>query len=753
MTKRTGSLRFEVDARHIGQLGRQLVADRVTALSELIKNAYDADATEVEVVFGQDAGKPGGTLEIRDNGHGMTLSDVSEKWMRISTDYKESNSVSPHYQRNRAGRKGIGRFAVESLGERLVMRSSVEGSGERVIVTFNWDEYYAAGTNLEAIDNFYRVEPANEDEHGTSLRIEGLHDGWTNEAVQRVQRAVLLLQPPFPTDRIVEVSSDQCESRLDPGFNVRVIWEGREGLPDDSGLRNFLDAATATISGWVDEQGIGTWRIHSNRLGLDDQQVTSEPVLSTGPFSFRAAYFVYASDAIGSVTLSIARQMSREYAGVRLYRDGLRIMPYGERGDDWLGLDGIYRRRPSTVLAPIGNINFFGQVFVSRADNVLLIDTASREGVIENDAFQELRTFVTDGLIWGVQRVAAARQKEKDSTEAPEPPTRTELVNRTLEAFGAARAALDTVKDASGTDGSRDLELVEQHLERAQEELRSAQQDAQQADREDQHNQERLLGEIELYRILASLGTSIAVFSHEVRAMLNGAEGALSDVEYEAQQAQMLNGHTIEQRIADAHDAMQQLNELSSFIDTYASHSSRRLRTPQPMVDVVDKFLAGYKKALDKRGVIVDSSIEPRYLRTAPMARSELMAILINFLTNSLKAIDVEGHSERRIAVVVRQENNEIVLRFQDSGTGIDESVRDRIFDAFFSTSDVEEDMLGFGTGLGLKIVQDIARANGGSVRIGTPDRGYATCFELKLPMWQPNANLLRGPKDERTRT
>ncbi|MEQ1119865.1 ATP-binding protein [Acinetobacter junii] len=99
------SLRFHVDAGHINKLGFELVGKQETALMELIKNAYDADATEVTVDF-FNAEKEGGTLVIQDNGSGMDLETIKTAWMNISTDFKQENKISPKYGRVRAGRKG-----------------------------------------------------------------------------------------------------------------------------------------------------------------------------------------------------------------------------------------------------------------------------------------------------------------------------------------------------------------------------------------------------------------------------------------------------------------------------------------------------------------------------------------------------------------------------------------------------------------------------------------------------------------------
>jgi signal transduction histidine kinase len=710
-----GVLYFDVDARHVRQLGKELVAHPVTAISELIKNAYDADATEVVVTFRDASAHPGGSLEVQDNGVGMSLDDIASSWMRISTDYKERNPVSERYRRNRAGRKGIGRFAAETLGARLILTSKVEGSPERVTVAFNWEEDYTAGADLGAIPNPYTVELAPEAEHRTVFRIERLHDAWSQEHLKRVRKAVLLLQPPFP---VADVEPSKAKAPVDPGFSVRLLIEG-EGETVETDLRKeTLEAATAIVEGNVDENGNGLWSVESERLGLHDQQPFPKSFLVTGAFQFKAWNFVHAKGALGSISLRDARNLGNEYGGIRVYRDGLRILPYGDRDNDWLGLDLEYRKRGT--LGPLANNNWFGHVSISRADNILFIDTASREGVIENDAFQELRGFVRNGLIWAAQRVASARGRKPKAGGRQQPSTRVEILTDVLET--ATRAVAFAAR--------RKPELAQRELRQIHDRLRRARR----ADSQQRAVEARLVEEVALLRVLASLGTSIAVFSHEVRATLNASRAALSDIEAYAEQLAASHRARLKELVEDAGLAMEHLGELGSYIEGYVSESRRRTLQPQPMYEVIRAFFQNFDRVLNRREVELFWKVQPESLRTVPMYRSELDAILFNLLTNSLKAMDAEGHTNRRLRVEATEEDGNILLRFQDTGSGIAPEIHDRIFDAFVTSTLPQDSELGSGTGLGLKIVADIADAYRGSVGIGNPDADCITCLEVRLP-------------------
>ena len=82
------------------------------------------------------------------------------------------------------------------------------------------------------------------------------------------------------------------------------------------------------------------------------------------------------------------------------------------------------------------------------------------------------------------------------------------------------------------------------------------------------------------------------------------------------------------------------------------------------------------------------------------------------------------------------QSNGEIVVKFEDTGGGVDPVVVDRLFEPFITTSQAKDSELGIGTGLGLKIVADIADAYGGSVSLVEPSPGFQTAFEFRVPVW-----------------
>ncbi|MEL6721016.1 MAG: ATP-binding protein, partial [Bacteroidota bacterium] len=133
-------VRFSIDAQIIDRLGRELVAKQETAVSELVKNAYDADSPEVELIF-ENAWDPGGTLYIKDWGNGMNRDELINGFMRLSSSIKVHNPMSPKFNRTRAGKKGIGRFATQRLGEKLTIITQKRKSKTALKLSINWNDF------------------------------------------------------------------------------------------------------------------------------------------------------------------------------------------------------------------------------------------------------------------------------------------------------------------------------------------------------------------------------------------------------------------------------------------------------------------------------------------------------------------------------------------------------------------------------------------------------------------------------------
>lgn len=245
---------FTVDAGLIQRLGYELVGRAETAVSELIKNAYDADATIVDVDF-IDSNIKGGTLIVSDNGVGMTENQLINGFMRISSADKVHNPISKRFGRRKAGRKGIGRFATQRLGEELIIITQTKDAKKASRIVIKWNEY-TIDRELSSI-TFPIEEIDKVKEEGTILIIGCLRDGWTIASIKRVYRYVLdLFQPNYLSDRSKKHNSAiQNEESFKVNFAQEINGD-RDILINDQ--ISIFNKALAVFEGYIDN-----WKIHS----------------------------------------------------------------------------------------------------------------------------------------------------------------------------------------------------------------------------------------------------------------------------------------------------------------------------------------------------------------------------------------------------------------------------------------------------------------------------------------------------------
>ena len=216
-------LKWRFDVSTFRLIGRDLITDRITALFELVKNCYDANATEVEVSFenvGIDAGtadKSRGRITIKDNGFGMSFEDIRDKWMVIGTSNKRKNPISPApFFRRCVGEKGIGRFAVDKLGDKVNIITKRSNSDGWLNVEIDWNLYYNQANDdggiqlFTDIENRYEYIPSsNTEESGTTLIIENVREIWSEDDVKRFIREASKIVSPY--------------ANLNPPFQIRVL--------------------------------------------------------------------------------------------------------------------------------------------------------------------------------------------------------------------------------------------------------------------------------------------------------------------------------------------------------------------------------------------------------------------------------------------------------------------------------------------------------------------------------------------------
>ena len=723
------NVRFSVDAGVIDRLGNELVARQETAVSELVKNSYDADAVKVSLTF-TDATELGGKLTIMDDGDGMSREQLINGFMRISSTDKMRNPFSEGYKRQRAGRKGIGRFAVQRLGERLTIITQTENSDDALVLTINWLDY-KGDVDLFSIENSIQVISPKKRLKGTSLIIDGLKDKWTEASIKRVYRYVSEIIQPFPLS-LQDEAIESSEQPKDPGFKTIFYVVEREKPAKKVGDEQIMiyDHATATISGDIDENGYGSMSVESSILDFDFEDiigVSAEEKESRFTkirnIRFKAYYFIYASNLIPKMHESAIRKLANLSGGIRLYRNGFRVLPYGEPGDDWVSLDLSTRRR--SLLPVHANINFFG--FVELNDSSGNFDeTSSREGLMENPAFVELQNFVYRTIATGVIKIAEYRnikivsnQKKDEEGNWEKMEFRVRNIAHTLEELDKA---IENQSDAVVSKRKKQLDKLKKQLKEVSELQKE--------------ERSKMLKERSMLRVLSSVGLTVGQFIHEIKYYLDNIHQDIKVlIEDLSENLEALS------RLEILDNNFSVFKTYMSYFDNVISQNVIRELRPIELRTAVRPFVESLEDDARKSGIEFAAPIFHQYgLYSKPMHPSEWSSILFNFYTNSKKAIKKKSN-EGQIQIECGKDDKYIYLEFSDTGIGIDKDSEEKIFDEFYTTTsqanldnlDMNTEILG--TGLGLKIVKDIISSYKGSIRVVSPKSHFSTCLRVEIPL------------------
>ena len=414
---------FRPRARLLQLLGDQLIGSSKLAVFELVKNAYDADASNVWITLG-DLGTADPWIEVEDNGQGMSLETIRDVWLVPGDDHREKerhgDRRSPKFHRLPLGEKGVGRFAVHKLGGRVRMTTRAADSRE-CFVSIDWSELMenrfledAAVTVVERGAKVFKEQAT-----GTRIRIDDLNQKeWTRAEVRDLYRQVTSISSPFSS----KADDFEIDFRV-PGFQ-RWISE----MPDAGELLerapwrfkfNF-DGSKLTYT--YDFRGVPGVPLdprqvkQSESLQIiaerepDDLDAAASPkpkrsvnivadestIHGIGPV--RGTLYVFDRDREIISRYAQSRLIERfldQNGGVRVYRDDIRIYNYGEPGDDWLGLDLRRVNSPSRNLSR--NI-VIGLVDLNLEESRGLREKTNREGFVENGPYRRLRQLVLGAI-------------------------------------------------------------------------------------------------------------------------------------------------------------------------------------------------------------------------------------------------------------------------------------------------------------------------------------------------------------------
>ena len=767
--------KFTVDTHLFRELGELLVGRDSTALIELIKNAYDADATEV-TVYGERLDNPEeGHILVTDDGVGMNTEAFTKGFLRVASRLKElGERRSILFQRRYTGAKGIGRLAAHKLAKKLEIDSvprlsELDGTREALNATIDWDkiEQYETLDDLDA--DAIRLEAKTIHKNarsGTALLLSRLRRAWTDTERARFLAEVQSFDPPsflcepLPRSVIEKPLLFDTPVVRDLGTDVEAS-PFKVNLEGDFAAGEDYWALVAEIATWVLEiQAIpGSNEVHfavaPTRKTREDnpeargfKQSIPHPIPGKGPY-FEARILVRE----GYRGRQDQRVWTTRVSGIRVYMEGFRVLPYGEQEDDWLALNADYARRPRQLemleklrlsveatdpdegLTRLSNNNYFGAIFLTQERCPSLRVLVNREGFIPEAGFDTLVDLVRTGIDLCTRARAAAayerrqqrredrRQESKaimDQTGRVEADDTTDEATETLALPNRLQEAVQLMKKARERLNEGDTTKAEVAASAAMQEINEATELA--AD---------LWSERSLLHVLASVGTQMAAFVHELNALL----GAAQTIEYALERLLKEGGLSREQRrslrliLTVTIDLKRGLERQAAYLIDIETPDARRRRSRQYLCERFDASIRLVQHQAERRSIKIDNQI-PSELRSPPMFPAELTAVFANLLTNAVKAAGEDGH----ILASASSGDDQVRIRVQNTGTAIQLDEAERWFKPFQSTTSEVNPVLGQGMGLGLTITRNLLENYGAVVNFVRPDSPFATAIEIALP-------------------
>jgi signal transduction histidine kinase len=746
MTKLT----FSVDSALLSELGERLVETAHIALVELVKNAYDADATLVSVKIVPDP-PHGPQVHIIDNGSGMTFRDVQNYWMRIATPHKQTHQVSQRYGRPRTGSKGIGRFSCRRLGTQLELltTASIEGSSyEQTEVSFDWLKF-EPGQEITTIEceGVHKLLP--DAAPGTTLIISGSSiDEWSKRGYDFLKRQLAVLAASRGRKR--------AGFEEDPGFNVSLEAPGfNEKI---SNLREkLLSAGWGELKLKVNSEGDVTCTLNALKIG--EKSITyPEKIPSLASVSAVIGIMPSGRDEMRNrevISQGSLGEILDNWGGVYIRYKGFRVYPYGEPGNDWLNIDrdrGIRRTSLSEILQPFAaklrGVNpqrallsllsaksYIGDIEIGeRASGFDM--KASREGFVGETGIVPLREVIRFAIDWStIYREYVRGLAAKEEAVLAREDLEIQLAHP-VESKEVIRAALRVVQSEV-----KNLATQLPTTER-QQVLRSLRTATHAIEKHEASNRE----ELRHLQLVASTSTLLLIFSHEVKSLLSWFEQvsiSIDRVRRHVNEAEAKKLSEIREEFSSTKQRFLDLLSMTSLISVNSRKSEAVRLTLRPRLE---KAVRSFNLITESYGIDVNIGQVPVSLQVGPMLEAELYAVLLNVLSNAIKSVIAAG-GRKNVSVAAERRGSQAVINVRDSGVGLAEKHYEEVFMPFATDpgnrlyrgldaklNPEDQYIVGTGSGLGLSIAREILSYRGGTIHFAKPADGWKANVEIVLP-------------------
>ncbi len=753
---------FKVSARTARLIGRENIASSKGAIVELVKNCYDADSPFAIIYFNKQEDE----LFIIDAGEGMTDEIIVNHWMTIGTDNK-ANNIFTKSGRVKAGAKGIGRFALDKLGNKCKMITKPHFKEASYVWYVNWQDFEGEFKTIDSINaklyeyktislkecikkhiknkNILNIIDSCDYKHGTILHITNLRDNWDDYFVEQVYNDLEVLVPPKDQssfklylfseeepEKYGEVLGSVCDD-----YDYKVIATASKNqkvkiqiyrneydvdlIPPEFFQRKNLQKYPYRKIDFQRKRWVVCRTFNELLSGFADvdKDNTFEKI---GKFKFTFYYMkrTYSNPDLEKFYYQKFNAKDRQdwlnkFGGIKLFRDDFRVRPYGEIKDsafDWLGLGGRKSKNPAPTSHKSGKWkvepdNIAGTIKISRIENINFEDKSSREGVQENKSFQIFKKILTEIMqIFESDRAFIAREMWEYYEE-----THKDIISEK-----EIRKITDKIiKESEVNNKQEDKEkiILATTVQKKDEQIK------------------QLEDEQKILRGMATSGIVTASFTHE----LSNLSGQLSHrveklkklFEKQAPQESYRNTPNFLNPYRLLEHMRNQDNKLQNWLkfSLESAKKDKRKRKKIYLEKYFEGFYNSWKHILDNREIQFEYNIPIEIDMRAE--EIDLDSIFNNLIVNSIDSfLRQKNNSKRKIYIDINASDKEIIIDYYDNGEGLSKDIKEhnKIFEALFTTKRNEHTGEEIGTGLGMWLIDTIVREYDGKIKLLYPKNG-----------------------------
>lgn len=760
------ALQFKISAALKNIIGSDLISDDFIAVFELVKNSYDAHASKVDIIF-DNIYSENAKIIIKDNGKGMSYDDLINKWLFVAYSAKKEGTEEDNYdyrdkikvKRAYAGAKGIGRFSCDRLGAELYLETIKEEPHSKVeTLLTEWDKFEG-----DIKDEFVNISVLHEtipesnynQTHGTILEISHLKSEWDRAKFLRLKDALSKLINPNTQNvedefRIIITAEDELENdSKEPDSRNKVNGEV-ENL-----IFEALDLKTTKIISKISEKSSAKIETSLYEGGKLVYKIVEKNTLEN---LHDIEYVIYFLNRSAKYTFSRRMGMQViEYGHVFMYKNGLRIFPYGERGEDPFKMDN---RKAQGYNRYLGTREVIGYISIEEPNNDLRETSSRGDGLIKTKAYvdlvewfyttlRRLEKYGIDIIDWGnelsnddfIQLDKQEKQSAiKDLVLNLTKSSNIESFEVSPEIFQilegkqekSAKTTLNQIsKKLEDENFNKDeilksIKNVEHKIDRLKETKEEAENEAFEKMIQNEELSEELDREIAQNLFTQSLiGTEkedLISLQHQIVHTAGNVSYYLNEL------VQAINNNKPKEEliesIQDISFEVQRIVSSSRYV-TKAGFNKDSEKINEDIVQFINEYIENiYVPAKSfihqERPIKIIVQRNNQISKTMKFRPFEFTVLLDNLFSNSRKA------KANEILISWSKSAKNIFLLFKDNGVGIPSEFHDDIFKFGFSRTD--------GSGIGLYMVKNLISKYKGTIEVNSQLNSGAE-FIIKLPI------------------